>query len=604
MKAYTYLTLFSLILISCKNDEPTGPTITGPDNAQQIPSILNLSIDINNDEGIVTTSSTTAIEIVIPSHVEVNNKQFTITTIGEGAFAKRELLKSLTIPPTINKIKQNAFYETDLNEIFISDINAWCKIEMSGYTTPDYNGISYLWHSNPIKENTTVYVNNKIIEDLIISEPVDSIQSCVFYNFKCKSVNLTDYVKHVGTMAFSNSSLSTLIIGNGIENVGNSAFANCINLSSVEFGKNIKKIGDGAFARCSNLSSVKLDNNLKIIGNAAFYGCSKLSDIDFGNNVTHIYNNAFIGCNINEFVLPESIEYLGGNAFLGLDKLTLGSNIKEIGDGFIYATSNLYINDLDNWCSIKFGRTWREEYDYWEENWWNEQKTSRKLFLNGEEIIHLSIPSSTDSIKSNSFSYFTSISSVDMDSNVTVIGNEAFICCESLSSVKFSPNIKYIGECAFAGNEQLTNFQLPDKIETIGEYSFAGCAGLTKVDFPKSLTKIEDYAFNRCSSIKDIIIPSNVKVIGSMAFYRCNSLKSLTIEDGILEIGNLAFASPNLKEIVLKCKNIPQPKYYSDFFFDETYEAATLYVPEECYEQYKNDDEWGKFKHIVPCKFE
>lgn len=379
MKAYTYLTLFSLILISCKNDEPTGPTITGPDNAQQIPSILNLSIDINNDEGIVTTSSTTAIEIVIPSHVEVNNKQFTITTIGEGAFAKRELLKSLTIPPTINKIKQNAFYETDLNEIFISDINAWCKIEMSGYTTPDYNGISYLWHSNPIKENTTVYVNNKIIEDLIISEPVDSIQSCVFYNFKCKSVNLTDYVKHVGTMAFSNSSLSTLIIGNGIENVGNSAFANCINLSSVEFGKNIKKIGDGAFARCSNLSSVKLDNNLKIIGNAAFYGCS---------------------------------------------------------------------------------------------------------------------------------------------------------------------------------------------------------------------------------SIKDIIIPSNVKVIGSMAFYRCNSLKSLTIEDGILEIGNLAFASPNLKEIVLKCKNIPQPKYYSDFFFDETYEAATLYVPEECYEQYKNDDEWGKFKHIVPCKFE
>ena len=52
--------------------------------------------------------------------------------------------------------------------------------------------------------------------------------------------------------------------------IGNNAFYNCCNLSSVTFSKNLKSIGDFAFSGCPKLTSIIIPKNLDDIGICAF----------------------------------------------------------------------------------------------------------------------------------------------------------------------------------------------------------------------------------------------------------------------------------------------------------------------------------------------
>jgi len=85
----------------------------------------------------------------------------------------------------------------------------------------------------------------------------------------------TDYGKYdvvkIDNYAFcDSSSLSTIIISSGVENIGN-----------------------GAFEDCYNLSKVMLPEGLEIIGSNAFNGCNKLQSVVIPDSVSHIAADAF-----------------------------------------------------------------------------------------------------------------------------------------------------------------------------------------------------------------------------------------------------------------------------------------------------------------------
>ena len=56
----------------------------------------------------------------------------------------------------------------------------------------------------------------------------------------------------------SRSSISSVVIGDGITNIGPGAFAECTNLRSISIPKTVTSISRGAFLRCSGLSSLDL----------------------------------------------------------------------------------------------------------------------------------------------------------------------------------------------------------------------------------------------------------------------------------------------------------------------------------------------------------
>lgn len=146
--------------------------------------------------------------------------------------------------------------------------------------------------------------------------------------------------------------------------------------------------------------------------------------------VTKIGWHAFyLSHHITSVTIPSSIEYIDSQAFE-----------REINTFF-----DIYISDLEAWFNIDYsGWTF---YD------------KGRIFLNGNELKDLIIPS-----------------------GLTTIEGYALSCCDSFVSVLF-----------------------PNSVKTIGSFTFWRCSNLSSVTIPKSVTSIGSDAFSGCTSLKTII---------------------------------------------------------------------------------------------------
>jgi len=123
---------------------------------------------------------------------------------------------------------------------------------------------------------------------------------------------------------------------------------------------------------------------------------------------------------------------------------------------------------------------------------------------------------------------------------VTGIGNNAFSNCTSLTSVNIPSSVTSIGDYAFY-NTGLTSVTIPNSVNNIGSGAFSNCTGITSVTIPNSVTKIEDDAFTGCTGLASITIGNNVTGIGNRAFYGCISLINVTIPNSVIIIERQAF---------------------------------------------------------------
>ena len=124
-----------------------------------------------------------------------------------------------------------------------------------------------------------------------------------------------------------------------VTGIGEGAFANCKNLTSVKLTDNVKRIGAGAFmgcdgltsfdlmsveylgagvfSWCGSLKSMTIPSTVKIInGGELFAGCESLEKVVFEEGVTWMWVNAFAwDYNLEEVVFPSTLERLYQNYF-------------------------------------------------------------------------------------------------------------------------------------------------------------------------------------------------------------------------------------------------------------------------------------------------
>ena len=91
-------------------------------------------------------------------------------------------------------------------------------------------------------------------------------------------------------------SLPATYKGKAVTSIGDEAFANCAEITSITIPDGVKSIGDSAFAGCANLATITLPNSLESIGDSAFKGCRAVSHIALPHGITHIGKAAFAEC--------------------------------------------------------------------------------------------------------------------------------------------------------------------------------------------------------------------------------------------------------------------------------------------------------------------
>ncbi len=103
--------------------------------------------------------------------------------------------------------------------------------------------------------------------------------------------------------------------------------------SEIVIPEGITEIGEGVFMDCVQLEKVTLPSTLKVIGVGAFKDCTNLKEINIPYGVTTISERAFENCTSVYMVLPDTVTTIGDGAFAGCTQFDGTFKPSEIIDG-------------------------------------------------------------------------------------------------------------------------------------------------------------------------------------------------------------------------------------------------------------------------------
>ena len=385
---------------------------------------------------------------------------------------------------------------------------------MSSFTVP----------TNVTEIPASFFYDCSSLKTVKLSSKLTKIGDYAFYNTGLTSLTIPASVKEIGANAFYSSDISSLIVEPGLTTMGEKAFQNCTNLTTVSLPSTLTSIPYYAFYNCSKLANVSLAEGLTSIGQYAFGTCSKIASITVPEGVTSIGASAFSGCTSLTYIkLPTTLTTIGSSIFqsTGLKNVVIPPNVtKPTGTSSslnpLYSISSLKMLLPSTWSSMSSEFTNAIFYDG---NEMPEKADDGLYYLNNRTKLVMAPVALSGA--------FT------IPSTVTEIGESAFKGCYSLTSVTIPSGIKNVPNNAFRACTKLTEVKIPTSVTTINDYAFYGCSALTTADLPNGLTRIGSKAFTDCAKLTNVVLPETLTALGSYAFYGCKAITKINFPKAI-----------------------------------------------------------------------
>ena len=132
-------------------------------------------------------------------------------------------------------------------------------------------------------------------------------------------------------------SIQSAVLEPGAASIGQFAFFDCCNMTSLTIPEGVTRIGKEALFQCTALTGVALPETVTSIEMRAFFGCVHLTEITIPEGVVSLEENTFVYCsNLVSVTLPESMNVIGRGAFFAcqaLQSVSIPPNVTELSEG-------------------------------------------------------------------------------------------------------------------------------------------------------------------------------------------------------------------------------------------------------------------------------
>ena len=382
-----------------------------------------------------------------------------LVSIGSGAFRSCYNIQKVELPSTLTSIGDNAF--TGCSSLF----SVVSRIQTPFEISPTVFGTEGDWNEETQKQNwnpcaATLYVPEgtmakyKAIEgwtmfrEIYEGEMKEAQYGDLYYTYNTSSKiatvvkgenyselkkvsipstitvdDLTCKVKFVGARAFSNTSITSVDIADGVEAIAQEAFQECRQLSAISLPSTLTTIEDGVFRYCYRLNSITIPASVTTLGDFVFSACTAMSYMTVADG-------------------NRTYESNGSNAIIETSSKKL-----------LYGCKNTLIPD-------------------------DITEIGMEAFFNCE-IKAVQIPGSVKTIGSSAFNSCRYLTDVTLPEGLETLEGNVFAGCERLETIEFPSTMKNFGEWIVAGCNNLQNVVSNiEEPKEILEYVFGDNYGL------------------------------------------------------------------------------------------------------------------------------
>jgi hypothetical protein len=471
-----------------------------------------------------------------------NNYQIHSDTrlIADCAFDSCQLMQSITIPKSVDRIGANAFNACSS----LTSITLPCGISQVGQDA--------FASCHALKSIT---LNAETLQEYLDSE----------VNPRLISMNITcpRQLKIAGSL------VTDLVLPDGIRSVGDYAFYHCAELTSLTAPKSLQVLGEKAFEGCANLrtslAQTIANQFVRFCVDGLYYQHLEGNHVEVTYQALHSPHNyptltsAQIPTSVTYNGTSYSVTSIGWDAFYrctSLASVAVPHSVQTIQPGAFAACPQLRSVILENGLTT----------------------IGQRAFASCPSISFINLPNTLTDIHRSAFEACTSLKSIRLPERVRSIENRLFAACSSLEQITIPASVTSIAGSAFYDTKLYNDAQQYGDGELYIDYCLITVNPLLKGKYAvhRHTELIANWAFNNCASLTSIVLPKSVTRIGSYAFMGCSGLKSLT------------------------CEAI-QPPALSSVAFEELPKTLKIYVPKQSLERYKKASGWKRFQ-ILPIK--